>query len=168
MAIYTPYTANVDVRVNFIFRYFNTNLPVVFDVKKIKKCTKIYTEIKMSNEQVVVWLSQMRQQVFFIRSMRFNLSLIYERRSSDVIWMLALHNTMSRTISWLTFLSLSAVVCVHLQPLETVEPRKLLKPGKPFISNHQHLTTVNNNQEDQIPSFEIMDFYVPSFPSAGW
>ena len=76
MAIYTPYTANVDVRVNFIFRYFNTNLPVVFDVKKIKKCTKIYTEIKMSNEQVVVWLSQMRQQVFFIRSMMFNLSPI--------------------------------------------------------------------------------------------
>ena len=78
MAIYTPYTANVDVRVNFIFRYFNTNLPVVFDVKKnkYKKFTKIYTEIKMSNEQVAVWLSQMRQQVFFIRSMMFNLSPI--------------------------------------------------------------------------------------------
>ena len=30
----------------------------------------------MSNEQVAVWLSQMRQQVFFIRSMMFNLSPI--------------------------------------------------------------------------------------------
>ena len=77
-----------------------------------------------------------------------------------------MHNTMSRTIVWLTSLSLPAVVCVQLQPLHNVEPRK---PGKPFISNHHILNPLNtiNKEEDEIPSFEIMDFYVPSFPWAG-
>ena len=75
-----------------------------------------------------------------------------------------MHNTMSRTIVWLTSLLLPAVVCVQLQPHHTVEPRK---PGKPFISNHHILNTVDNEEDTKIPSFEIMDFYVPSFPWAG-
>ena len=73
---------------------------------------------------------------------------------------------MSRTILWLTSLSVSAVVCARLQQLDAVEPRKA---GKSFINNNHILNTLNaiNKEEDEIPSFEIMDFYVPSFPYAG-
>ena len=73
---------------------------------------------------------------------------------------------MSRTILWLTSLSVSAIDCARLQPLDPLEPRKA---GKSFISNHHILNTLNtiNKEEDEIPSFEIMDFYVPSFPCAG-
>ena len=65
---------------------------------------------------------------------------------------------MSRTV-WLTSLLLSGASSQlkHLNTLKTSKAHVL-----PLLNND-----ILIKQEEEIPSFEIMDFYVPSYPFSG-